>query len=171
MVTQLLVVVETSDKGKALLSLWAFVMGRPFITACTSHTRVSNPSSFGTCSLKRAFRILRVVLIRLSQYHRGASLLGGVCVWGGGGGVKNQRTYFRNKYSPIRCLFHFLIQVRIFFSPLMKLAPPSRPHQHSLASSPDEMAFIKESVSSECAISRCTALIVRRVKMQPCLFT
>ena len=44
---------------------------------------------------------------------------------GGGGGFKNQRTSFRSKYSRIRCLFHFLIQVRNFFSPLMKLAPPS----------------------------------------------
>ena len=138
-------------------------MGRPFITASTSHMRVSNPSSFRTCSLRGAFRILGVVLIHRSQMPPWCDAAGE---------LKIQRTFCCNKYSRIRCLFHFWIQVRNSFSPLTKLVPSSvlTNTGFCLLAMKWWRAFIKESVSSECAISMWTALIVRHVKIQPYLF-
>ena len=119
-------------------------MGRPFITASTSHIRVSNPSSFRTCSLRRAFRILRVVLIHRSQ----------IPPWcDAAGGLKIQRTNCCNKYSRIRCLFHFWIQVRNSFSPADEIGPTISPHQHRLASSRNETAK-----------SVCKGICIKRVR-------
>ena len=67
-----------------------------------------------------------------------------MCV-GGGGGVKNQRTSFAQQIFTNTLSVPLLNTGAQFFLTADESGPTISPHQHRLAFSPDEMAFIKES--------------------------
>ena len=141
-------------------------MGRPFITASTSHMRVSNASSFRTCSLRRAFRILRVVLIHRSQIPPWCDAAGA-----GGENPTNfllQQVFMYTLSVPLlNAGAQFFLTTDAKIEPLSVLTNTGLP----LLVMNRRRAFMKESVSSECAISMWTALTVRHMKIQPYLFT
>ena len=71
-----------------------------------------------------------------------------VCVCGGGGGGQKPSNFFSQQIFTNTLSVPLLNTGAQFFLTADEIGPTISPHQHRLASSSDEMAFIKESVSS-----------------------
>ena len=132
--------------------------------ASTSHRSVCRVSSFITCSLRRAAKTFRVVLMHLSHIPPW---------WDAAGGLNIHFTPCWRNASRMRCWFHWVMLLWISFSPPTNLVPLSLVIRTGLPllATKRRNASMNESVSREWATSMCTARTVRQVNKQPYRFT